>query len=198
MPLWIFFAACGGRTVEFPPGLEPLEASTAPCPDGEADAIELVSGEAGHFWTHACALVAASPPSVVEALRTPEAGVDRMEVDEYTVSWDVEPGYDVSYAVDTVVHDIVDVQYVLTWRHGDLDDTRAATRWLMTETDPFVDLIEGSITATELSSALVRLEMVYRVGAPARVDTTTTEGFLTRFHASVAALARGEPLPTYE
>lgn len=197
---WILLSlACGdGETVSFPPGLEPLETNQAPCPEGSADALELVSGESDWFWSHGCGVVDADYAAVLDAVRTPEVGVDRQRVSEFSVTWDVEPEYEVSYAVDTVVHDLVDVQYILTWRHGDLDEATGATRWLMTETDPFIDLIEGSVLTTRRDDGSVQLEVVYRVGAPAQVDTTTTEGFITRFHESIAAVARGEPLPTYE
>lgn len=203
MPLLLpLLVACGdGKVVEFPAGLEPLEPIVADCPSGADDAVTTESGETDEWtWTHGCGAVRAPYAAVVAAVRDPDVGVDRRKVAEYTVTWDVEPEYEVSYAVATIVHDLVDVEYTLTWRHGDVTDGEGATRWRMTETDPFVSLIEGSVTTLQDADDpdLTWLHVVYHVDAPAQMNPDVTRTFVEDLHASVAAVAAGEPLPTYE
>ena len=178
--LMLSLVACGGKEVTFPAGLEPLPDAVVACPsDPSAESVATEGTRTDEsFAATACGHVVAPFDDVVAAIQTPEAGVDRraVNVEELTITFDVEPEYDVSYAVDTIVHDAVEVNYTLSWRHGRVDDGTHATRWQMTVTSPCVTMIEGSVSATD-------------------DDGTATLQFVEH---SVKALAHGEELPTWE
>lgn len=194
--------ACGKvETLEFPSGLEPFDDALPACPaDTSAEAIETMGvREDPYFIATGCGYVQSDYAAVVAAIQTPEVGIDRraVNVDEVTITWDTQPELPVSYDVDTIVHDTVDVQYVLTWGHGEVGEGVHATRWQMTVTSPFISMIEGSVVATDLDGA-VKVEMAEHIDAALDSEEEVIEPFLVDFHASIAAVAAGEALPVWE
>lgn len=205
LPLLFPLAACGGgKPIEFPPGLDPFTDAAPACPAGEdTGTIGLESGRTDeYFFAAGCGWAAGPFADVTAAVATPDVGVDRRAVDEWTVEEDVEQGFDVSYAVNTIVHDMVDVEYTLTWRHSLIAEGVWATRWQMTTTNAFVNLIEGSLVATEMEDAenpdgLTKIELIEHIDAIRDSDEERITEFLTDFHTSIVAVAAGEPLPEW-
>lgn len=201
--MWLLLVACKSE-VEFPPGLEPLEENKAPAPEGSdewPETLSMLSGEEEDYvWTHARAYVQVAGAEVAAAVQDPEVGVDRRRVVEFAVTWDVEPEYEVSYAVATTVDDVVTVQYDLTWRHGAVGDDVWATRWQKTAGTDLIKIIEGSIVTTEVVHGVTELSIIEHIGAPLASNEDLledTEGYLTDFYASILAVSHGDPLPTY-
>lgn len=196
----IWLAGCGRpKIVEFPEGLDPLPDAVPACPTDRSESIVVDNERTDtYFAARGCGYVAADLAATAAAIQVPEVGVDRRSVvfDDCTVTEDVEPEYDVSYAVDTIVHDVVDVEYTLTWRHGQVDDSTWATHWLMTVTSPYVSYIEGSVIQTEDDDA-TRLEMVEHIDAMLDDKEEVIVQFLSDFHASIVATAHADALPEW-
>lgn len=200
LPLLLPLAACGGgKPIEFPPGLDPFTDAAPACPaDGDPSEITLESGRTDeYFFAAGCGWVESPFADVTAAVATPDVGVDRRAVDEWTVQEDVEEGFDVSYAVDTIVHDMVDVEYTLTWRHSLIAEGVWATRWQMTTTNAFVNLIEGSLVASEDEGGATKVELIEHIDAIRDSDEERITEFLTDFHTSIVAVAGGGALPEW-
>jgi hypothetical protein len=198
--LAVLSACFGGGDDEtvFPAGLEPLEANKAEFPADGSETLALASGEGEEWdWTHARGYVHAPLALTWEALQQPEVDVDRRRVEEYEVTFDVEPDYSPSYRIDQKVVDIVTVEYSLTWRHGEVEPGVAAVRWQKTEGSALIELLEGSITLTG-DEETTAIEIVEHLGSPAQDDIESMELYLTDLHASVVAYTNGEDLPTYD
>jgi hypothetical protein len=206
--LALALAGCFGEEVTaFPEGLEPLEASRAPSPvaPGEPwkESVALVSGETDEFgWVHARGHVLADLPTTWAALRTPEATIDRRQVDEWTVVRDTEPEYAFSHAVDHVVRSIVTVRYRVNWRSGPVEGSVeapevVAARFQKTDGSVLISILRGSVVAREVAPGVTELEVVEHLST-AQGGTERIETYLRDLFASVRARARGEPLPTYD
>jgi hypothetical protein len=198
--MWLLLALACHHELEFPDGLEPLEENLAPPPEGSEDwpeTLSLVSGEDDFNWTHGRGYVREAVETVIAAVEDPDVGVDRRRVASWDVEMDTEPEYDVSYAVHTVVEDIVTVEYDLAWRHGIVSDGVLGTRWQKTEGDALIDLIEGSLVTAETVNGVTEVQFIYHLQAP-MTSTEDTEQYVSDFYASILAVAHGEPLPTYE
>jgi len=196
----------GSSETEFPAGLEPLDEVGAPWPGGDGEHPETLSTAHGstddYDWVHARGYVHAPLAEVYPALRVPEVNVNRRQVDEWSVTWDVEDGYDHSYALDLVVHDIITIEYRITWRHGLIEGTDdapllTAARYQKTDGTDVIRLKEGSVVATEVEDGLTGLELVERMDS-LRSDHDTIESYLRDMYADLLAVAHGEPLPTYD
>lgn len=191
---------CHGPPPSFPDGLEPLEENLAEFPAGDdhPERLEIVSDSAPtHLWAHARGYVHAPLEETWAALQDPDVDVDRREVSEWTVEWDVRPEYEVSYRIHQKVVNIVTVEYDLEWWHGRLDDDETiAVRWDKTDGTSLIDALRGSIVLYPASDDVTAIEIVEHLSAPAST-TERLETYLVDLHASVVASVDGEPLPTY-
>jgi hypothetical protein len=109
---------------------------------------------------------------------------------------DVEPEYEVSFRVHTLVRDVVTVEYDLTWRHGTPDDGVGAVRWQKTEGSSLIERLEASVVIREEEEDLTSVEIVERLQAPGE-DIDRVVSFLNDLFASVVARVHGEPLPVW-
>jgi hypothetical protein len=184
--------------------LSPLEGNRAPLPAGDhPETLEVVSGgEGGLWWAHGRGYVRAAPEVVWAAAMVPEVGVDRREVDEWTVTEDPRGTLDASYRVDNVVHDVLTVSYELWWRHerqdADGSAPRLVTRWDKTDGTTFIDILSGSMELIAVAGEpdLVEVSLIEHLDAALR-DDETIASYLRDLHASLVAAAHGEPLPTW-
>ncbi|MBW1880132.1 MAG: hypothetical protein JRJ84_17360 [Deltaproteobacteria bacterium] len=205
----LLLLALGCRNVEtpFPEGMEPLEENRATCPEGSGahsfpEEIELVSGRGDEFdWTHACAYVLASAADTWEALKDPDVVVDRREVAEWSALYDVEEGYDYTMLVHHLVHDLITVEYDITWRHAVVvEGTDApeilAVRWQKTFGASVIDILEGSMVVRSVEDDVTKLEIAQHLKAATR-GPDTMESFQTDLHTDIVAFVNGDELPTY-
>jgi len=194
----------GNDTTPFPPGLEPLAESTAPRPNGtESDpypeTIAITAGDGDTAWVHARAFVHAPLRTVFDAMATPDACVDRRAVDRFSITTDVEPDYDHSFVIHNEVDDIITVEFNMSWRLGFVppnDDEPAVGlgRWQKTWGTEFIDRLEGSIVAREVSPVITELALVEYLEA-ASGGAAELESFLRDYIANITALSHGNPLP---
>ena len=201
-------SSCGGDDAStFPPGLAPLETSTAQRPMATAgqtcpEAFNVVTGDTGGYsFGHGRGCIHGTISEVWAALRDPEVAVDRRRVGEFTVTRNVEPEYPVGYRVHNIVHDIIDIEFDLTWRLGPLDGTLdeprvVAARYQKTYGSTYIEVLEGSIVARPLDTGVVEIEVVRHLKGTG-VGQAEIDQYLRDYFASVVARVHGMPLPRY-
>ncbi len=201
-------SSCGGDDASaFPPGLEPLEASTAARPmatSGQTcpEAFNVVTGDtAEHSFGHGRGCIHGTVAQVWEAMRDPEVGVDRRRVGEFTVARNVEPEYPVSFRVHNIVHDIIDIEFDLTWRlgptEGTIDEPRiVSARYQKTYGSTYIQVLAGSVVARPLEGDVVEIEVVRHLKGTG-VGQEEIDQYLRDYFASVVARVHGMPLPRY-
>ena len=148
----------------FPPGLEPLEEGMAPAPapvDGDPypETVTMVRAFAPYtprtHAVHARGYVRAPVVDVWAALRDPDVGADRRTFREWSTTYDVEPEYDYSYVIHSVIENVIVVEYDVTWRHGVVlgtleAPTLASARYQKTAGSAAIDALQGSVVLTEV------------------------------------------------
>jgi hypothetical protein len=208
--MWFWFwSACAGSSEDepLPDRLSPLEENRAPAPaavDGDPypEVLSVISGGDGSlWWAHARGYVGAPASVVWEALSDPEVGVDRREVEEWSVTWEVAPQFDRSYVVHNVVRDVLTVEYDLTWLHelqegSEQVPERVVGVWEKTDGTAFIDLLAGSFVLTPVTADVTEIALVEHLKAPLRDDGTLVS-YLRDLHESLVARVHGQPLPAY-
>ena len=203
---FVLWAGCGRNDVgPTPDTLAPLDDNRAspPTSDGEPypEVLSVVSGgDGGLWWAHALGYIHASSGDVWAAARDPDVGVDRREVDEWTVT-STSDGFDESYVVHNTVHDVITVNYDLRWLHELQEGTEAEPErvvivWEKTEGTGFIDVLEGSLVIRPVADGVTEVGFVEHLDATLRDDQTLVS-FLQDFHASLVAAANGRALPVY-
>jgi hypothetical protein len=202
------FVGCGSNVpTTFPPGLEALEANTAPrVPAQGADrypeAITFERGKSDAFdWVHARANVKASLTRTWEALREPLVCIDRRRVDAWTITAGVEPEYPYSFRIHHVVRDIVTVEFDLIWRHGPLEGpagrpTAVGARYQKVYGSSYIQLLRGSVVARAVEESVTALEFIRHVKASSG-STDDLQQYLQDYFNGIRASVRGQALPTY-
>jgi hypothetical protein len=200
--------ACGKPAdIDFPSELAPLEENQAPWPSPTEETefpetLEIVSGgDSNLWWAHARGYVQAPADEVWAHLRDPDTDVDRREVDEWEVTDGTVPRFDDSYTIHCTVHDLLTVQYDLTWVHelqaGTVDaPERVVAQWDKTDGTQFITLLAGSLVLEPEEDGVTRVEYVEHLTASLRDDETIAQ-YLSDLHASLVAVAHGEPLPVW-
>lgn len=207
--LALLLPAClGDGTVEFPPGLAPLEENTAPWPQPEGDDTypetpSVVSGEGEDWaWVHLRGYVHGTVDETWAALQDPEVVLDRREVDEWSVTQLQEEGYDVSFSVHNIVHDVITIEFDVAWREGavegTLDDPQVVgVRFQKVEGTDFIELMEGSVTVYEVTEDATAIEIIEHLDATGTDPVEACTSWMSDLYASVVARVAGDPLPTW-
>lgn len=205
---WLLAGCSGQRDDEpLPLRLAPLEENRASFPapaDGEKhpEVLSIVSGgDSALWWAHGRGYLHAPIEDCWASLADPEVVVDRREVDEWTVSTDIAPRFDVSFLVHNLVRDVLTVEYELTWLHELQAGTpqqplRVVGTWSKTGGTPFIELLEGSFVLEPVSEEVTAIELIEHLDAALRDDATLVS-YLEDLHASVVARVHGEPLPVW-
>ena len=188
----------------FPVGLEPLEPSLAPAPEGSdyPEAIVVVEGETEEYaWAHGRAYLHAPPQKVWKALQVADVVVDRRAVDEWGFEEGIDPAFEASFRVNNIVHDVVTVEFDVDWRLGrqlDEDDevVLLAARFAKTDGTPFISLLEGSIVGWPVEEGIMELEIVDRVQA-AQGGSEPIASYLNDLYADLHAWVHDAPLVEY-
>ena len=198
--LTLLCAGCfGNEKTTFPAGLEPLEDCIAEPPASQDEPypedISFARGTNPLDWVHARAFVHAPIARTWEALRDIDVCVDNGRVDQWSVTYDVEEGYDYSYRIHNVSDDIITVEFDITWRHGavegPLDDPDlVAIRYQKTNGTEFIDLLTGSILLHEIDEGITELEMVEHLDAAAAGTAEIEAYFNDIFGDTVAFVHR--------
>ena len=198
----ILLAGCSqGTPAYFPPGLEMLEEPTVDCP---ASGLAIASGSEDEYdWTHGCGVVEAEVQDVFLALQDTKVAVDQRSVVEWERTDDVEPDYEVSFALWNTVEDIITIEFETTWRYGLLEQeegvdlpTEAAARYQMTVEPSVISVMRGSVRAVDQGDGTTHLEIIDHVKA-LQGGTDITSLKVQDLYADVVAYTRGEPIPDH-
>ena len=142
----------------------------------------------------------ASIENVWAAFQIPNVVVDRHAITSYTVTNNVESGYDVSFLTAyTIKSGIITVQYDLTWREGVVAGTQANPTQVSVVYDKtwgsnYVPLMEGSIQLVAVTPGVTELQFAQRMNAT-ETNSGTIASWTTELFASVVAQVNGQPLP---
>lgn len=206
--LLVGIPACfGEESTVFPPGLEPLEANTAPPIepiDGDPypEVLSFAKGQRrDHYFGHARAYVKADLATTWAALRTPEVSVDRRQVDEWTVDQGTDPAYAHSYVVHNVVRRVVTLRFDVSWRHDVARGTPEAPEviagaWQKTFGSTLIAELKGTLSAEEVAPGVTEVQLIQHLDA-LQGGADPIESFLNDYYQSLKAQAHGQPLPTY-
>jgi hypothetical protein len=191
-------------TTSFPPGLEPIESDTAPAPAAAGgnqypETLDLQQGNDGTDFVHATGYVDAPIEDVWAAMKDPNVVADRHHVDSFTVDPNVEQGYDVSFRTDYTIHNVVTVQFDLTWREGVVGGTESAPTsvsvvYEKTQGSSFVNMMKGSIELTQVNATTTELQFAQRMDAQ-NTDASNIAAWTNDLFASVVARVHAKPLP---
>lgn len=201
-------AACfGNEPTVFPPGLEPLDPeNVAPPPVGtESDPYPemtriVQSSSSAYEWLHARAYVHANLADTWRALARGDVVADRRR-GEWSVRDNVETGFDVSFLVHNVVHDLITIEFDITWREQAVKGTRdapevVAIRYQKTWGTSAIDLIAGSIIAQEVADGVTELQFIEHFSAIGSGEEDI-RNYNRDLHASIVATVHGQPLPVW-
>jgi hypothetical protein len=206
-PLVVLVGCQTQEVSQFPLGLEPVGANTAPRPTGTPhdpypEVQSLVMGERdGVAFVHARAFVHAPIARVWDAFKVPEVVVDRRGITSFSVVHHVEEGFDVSFRTRYIIEDIVTVQFDVTWRQSAVEGTatvplRVAMKYQKTWGSSFVRRMTGSIELLAETDEVTSIGWVQELDA-VRTGPENVASWCRDMYASVLAHVRGEPLPTY-
>jgi hypothetical protein len=203
--LAVLIACQHAETTTFPPGLAPLEPDPAPPPAATStneypESLDLQQGsDATSNYVHATGYVDAPIETVWTAMKNPAVVVDRHNISSYTVDWNVETGYDVSFRTDYVIDDIETVDFDLTWREGvyggsEASPTVVSVVYQKTYGSSFVSYMAGSIELTAVNANVTELQFAQRMNAT-ETDSNNIAAWTSEMFASIVATAHGQPLP---
>lgn len=199
---------CGGdEATVFPPGLRPLEAVTVPAPaavpgDAYPEVFNSRSGEGADYeWAQGHGYIHAPLERVYEALRDPEVTTDRRRVSSFTVTLNTEPEYPFSYRVHNVVHELVTIEFDMSWRLGPNESMEAAPTavsavYQKTFGSSFIDILRGNVLARRVDDSTTEIEMVRHI-LSSGAGGPEAEIYLRDMYNSILARVRGRPLPRY-
>ncbi len=219
LPLVAMAAACSAlgcqhdEITSFPPGLKPLPADAVPPAPPGADGGDpypetlapLVEGQvgdlggAGYYYVEATGYVNAGIEDVWSAFKIPNVVVDRHNVSSYTVTNNVEKGYDVSFLTSYTDNNVVTVKFDLTWREGAVAGTEEAPTkvsvvYQKTAGSSFISLMQGSIELISVTPGVTELQYAQRMNAQS-TDSGTIATWTNEMFNSVVAQVHGKPLP---
>ena len=195
-------AACyDDVTSEFPAGLEPLEANTAPTQTGPSysETLAIVEGDDDYLWVHGRGYVEAPAARVWAALKNPETMVGGCAVDSYSITPHVEPAYEFSFQAHYVRNEIITVEWDNNFRYGTIVGTAetpefALIRYQKTYGNEVISLIEGSLQLHKISADVTELQYIEHLSA-IRATTADMKASMTQRFAKALAEAHAEPLP---
>lgn len=206
----VVLAGCfGSEVTEFPDGLEPLEenfveppAGTGADPYPEEYVLEATPGRRFDVILGR-GYIRAPLANVWAAYQNPAVGADRRTSPDWSSTPLETTDYDVSYVVHHVAHDIITVEWDVTWRHGVVQGTfeepeLVAIRWQKTDGSTLISTIEGSLVLRPAGDGRVtELELAYHASA-AGAGTDTYVQYMRDVYDDAVAVTHGDPLPEYE
>jgi hypothetical protein len=191
-----------------PPGLEPLDTCRAPWPEAvEGDAhperIETIEGymDDGGVFSHARGFLHASPGDVFKAMKDPEVLTDRRQIDKWSVTWNVEPEYQVSFKTHCVANRFITVEWDMLWRMGVTEGTEDAPEKIFevarkVQGSSFVERAQHSFVVSKVEDNVTSLEIVVQGKGSTISPEDMTKSAQDQFDSLVARV-HGRPLPTY-
>jgi hypothetical protein len=191
----------------FPDEIAPLEDNTAkPVASRTEGSLNFECGEVtdtdpSYYWCHARGWVEAPIADVYAATQIPEVNVDRREVSEWDVEWDVDPNADVSYRINQLVKNIITVEYSVVWGHTVHLGTPDAPEetWGVFDTvegDDVIQVFRGSIVLVGEENGLTEFQYIEHLKTPLR-NEAQIEQTIRDVYADVLDTVNGRDLQTF-
>jgi hypothetical protein len=193
------------EATSFPAGLDPIATDTVAPPNAAGgnpypETVTVVPGSNSDYnYVFATGYVDASIEDVWAAFKIPNVVVDRHNISSYTVTNDVEKGYDVSFLTTYTDNNVVTVTFDLTWREGvvagtEANPTQVSVVYQKTYGSSFISLMEGSIQLVQVNPTVTELQFAQRMNAQ-NTDSGTIATWTNEMFNSVVAQVHGKPLP---
>ncbi|MFT4623820.1 MAG: hypothetical protein ACI8PZ_002476 [Myxococcota bacterium] len=191
----------------FPDDIAPLEDNRAPSVKSRTEGgLNFECGEKTeedppYYWCHAKGWVEAPIADVYAATQVPAVNVDRREVAEWDVTWDVDADAEVSYRIDIVVKNIITVEYSAVWGHTVHQGTEAEPEvtWCVFDTvegDNLIQVYRGSIVLVAEEDGLTEFQYIQHLKTPMR-DETQIEQTIRDIYADVLDHVHGRDLQSF-
>ncbi len=207
--LWLSLVALLGYgcaedpDLEIPEGLQSLDPDNrAAWPEDHAETLDVVAGirEDELIWAHARGYVHASLNETWEALQEPDVVIDRADIDSYEITGS-EPGYDVSFTVHCISHNIVTVEWDMAYRESAVIGTveqpeLVALRAEKTAGSEFFEVLTWSLHLEEVEEGVTSWEFVEQM-VSIQKDAEPLESFALDLWVDAVAFPNGEDLPDY-
>lgn len=189
-----------------PPGLEPLAENRAAWPEAEGDdphpeKISVSEGymDDGGVQAFARAFIHAPPAKVFASMKTPGVLVDRRQIDEWTVTMNVEPEYQVSFKTHNKAKRFITVEWDMLWRMGIVEGTEEDPESVFevsrkVEGSSFVERAQHSIVLRKVDDNTSSLEIVVQ-GKGTGIDPETMAVSATDMFNSLVAHVNGREPP---
>ena len=163
--------------------------------------LEMAAGVDTDIWVHARGYIHAPVKEIWQALQDERVFIDRRAVSEYTLEWNTEPEYDVSFLVSQSVEDIITVSYDVGWRQGFVDGTlegpeTVAMRFQKVAGTELIRRMEGSILLVTISEDVSEFQFQEHMDTP-MPDTEDLENYVTDLYGEILAWVHGQELPDY-
>jgi len=191
----------------FPPGLEPLgemRVENNNTGDSYLEELQLVAGIDEDIWVHARGYIHSDVPTVWSALQAEEVFVDRRAVSAYSVEWNTEPEYEVSFTVSQTVEDIITVSYDVAYRHGRVGEMNSedepeivSIRFQKVFGTEIIEKMEGSIVLRTVDDGITEFLFQEHMMTPLP-DTSDLESYVQDMYSEILLWVRGKALPSYD
>jgi hypothetical protein len=189
-------------TTPFPPGLEPLEANVVAVQQGGAytEVLRTASSDTDYIRIYARGYVLVSPGVLWAATKDPEAMVATCSTSEHMVTPANDPGYEFSFLVHYIVHNVLTVEWDDQWRYGVIEGsidapTLGMIKHQKTQGSDFIHLSEGTVQVLATDDPNVaELSFVEHLDAVSASVADVMKGVQHNYDALVAT-AHGNPLP---
>jgi hypothetical protein len=150
---------------------------------------------------HARAFIRAPLAAVWPAIHDPQTGRDPVSSHGFrVVEWATEPMYAFSYKTYVLVHNVIELEWNVNWRHGVVEGTLDAprvvsARWQKTWGSDAIRALEGSLVARVAPNDpnVTALEYQYHLDSVAS-GHDTIEGYLRVIYGRTRDRAHGVPL----
>jgi len=197
-------------TTPFPAGLDPVAENSAPEPGEPGEYPEdfsIVTGdgrvESGedYVWVHMRGFVHADAADVWRFMQDPLVVSDRRNTDRQTVTYDVEPEYELSFEIHYVEERLLTVEWDEHWRYGTVEGSfeeplHGAVRSQKVFGSDFIDFIETSMSVRWVDDGITEISMVEHLSA-LQEDGGVLSRYAQDVYENVLALSNGEELPSF-
>ncbi len=189
-------------------GFQPIEPCTAAPPqaslsgDPYPETASYIAGRSPdntYSWAHGYGYVKASLPDVWAAMQDP-AVCALNRVDNWAVTWNVEPVFPVSFRIHYWVNTIITVEWELTWRQGPLVGTVAqpvqvGARYMKTWGTTHLQIEEGSYVLEEVAPGITSVQMVTHLQADQQSSPADAASTIQYLYQKLVLKVHGQPLP---
>jgi hypothetical protein len=207
----------GSSPTPYSGSFQPLEPNTAEWPrdtkDQYPETYQWIGATSREYaWGYLKAYTHAPLATVWGAFQDKDIITDRRQIDEWflqesclddpAINNPDDPA-DFCNIIHNTVHDIITVDYSMTWAHKITEGSpqapkRIIIRYQKTWGSNVIPLYEGSIELEEIGDKVTSISWVQHLESISGDDSKRTKNYLIDVYKSVLAFVHDEPLPVYK